>query len=386
MKLDLTIKSVRGSSRVKSMLFVVVVVLALGFVFALALIWRRGALEKPARLTTIRYGITPYQDSALPVVANELGWYRKNGIDFKLVPLAWGDVVIALSSGSIDVAIYNFNSFQAPYENAAKGSRKPIFYCPTYVFKGQAIMVHGNSEFKPFEDIEGDSVEQRERRLEETASQLRGKRVAITEGTELEQIVVAALNKAGLDRERDVTLIHASPENALAAFLAKDVDAFAAGLTERTEARRHGAVELLMASDVMLPVIDGIITTEDFALKEGPILDKLVRIWFQTIRFMEEDLTANSQYILRYLAKAASTRYSPEEYRIAWTFNVFPKNIVEANSLFNQTSSPYYWRKKWDKNNAFLQKENKISYPVPYKAYWGDKVLLRLNQDENEPK
>ena len=361
MKLDLTIKSVRGSSRVKSMLFVVVVVLALGFVFAL--IWRRGALEKPARLTTIRYGITPYQDSALPVVANELGWYRKNGINFKLVPLAWGDVVTALSSGSIDVAIYNFNSFQAPYENAAKGSRKPIFYCPTYVFKGQAIMVHANSEFRPFEDIEGDSVEQRERRLAETASQLRGKRVAITEGTELEQIVVA-----------------------LAAFLAKDVDAFAAGLTERTEARRHGAVELLVTSDVMLPVIDGIITTEDFALKERAILDKLVRIWFQTIRFMEEDLTANSQYILRYLAKAASTRYSPEEYRIAWTFNVFPKNIVEANNLFSQTSSPYYWRKKWDKNNAFLQKENKISYPVPYEAYWGDKVLSHLNQDKNEPK
>src|SRR5690349_4136044 len=65
---------------------------------------------------TIRYGITPYQDSGLPVVAAMKGWYKEEGLNVELVPLAWGDVVTALSSGSIDVAIYNLNSFLAPYQ------------------------------------------------------------------------------------------------------------------------------------------------------------------------------------------------------------------------------------------------------------------------------
>src|SRR3954452_5494893 len=64
---------------------------------------------------TIRYGITPYQDSGLPVVPAMKGWYKDEGLNIELVPLAWGDVIAALSSGSIDVAIYNFNSFLAPY-------------------------------------------------------------------------------------------------------------------------------------------------------------------------------------------------------------------------------------------------------------------------------
>ena len=329
---------------------------------------------------TVRYGITPYQDSALPVVAHQLGWYEQDHIDVELVPVTWGEVVNALVGGAIDVAIYNFNSFQPPYENAAKGRNKPVFYCPFYVFKGQAIMVHGDSGIEPLKDVEGEPKGNRDKRVVWTAKQLKGKRVAITKGTELEQIVLAALGKAGLDSEKDVRLIHSSPEDALAAFLAKDVDAFAAGLTERVEARRHGAVELLVTADVMLPVIDGIVTTESFARNAPEILDKLVQIWMKTIRFMEKDLGSNSKHILQYLAKAASTKYSREEYQVAWTFNIFPKTAPEANALFNDESSPYFWKVSWDKNNEFLVKQRKTSQPVPHSAYWGETVLQRLSR------
>ena len=43
---------------------------------------------------TIWYGITPYQDSDLPVVAAKLGWYKEQGLNVQLVPLEWGDVPV----------------------------------------------------------------------------------------------------------------------------------------------------------------------------------------------------------------------------------------------------------------------------------------------------
>ena len=327
---------------------------------------------------TVRYGITPYQDSALPVVPEALGWYKENGIDFKPIPVSWGDVPAAMSAGAIDVAIYNFNSFQPSYENAAKGGSKPVFYCPLLMFKGQAIMVKSNSGLQVLEDLPRENKQARDNRTAKVAQQLKGKRIAITKGTELEQIVLAALKKGGLT-ENDVTLIHASPEDSLASFLAGNVDAFAAGLTERVEARRHGGVELLVTSDVMLPAINGLMTTEAFALKHPEILDKLAMLWFRNIRFMEEDLKKNCSHILAYLAKAASTRYSPDEYVIAWTFDVLPRDAKAAHHLFNDSSSPSYWRAAWDANNEYLLQQGKIKSPVPYSAYWGETNLLRLS-------
>ncbi|GEM_PF-2064748 len=334
--------------------------------------------RKTPSLEKVRYGITPYQDTAIPFVAEELQWYKDNGIDVEFVPLAWGDVVNAIAGGAIDVALYNFNSFQAPYENAAQGNIKPVFYCAMYVFKGAAIIIHEKSTMKPFRELPNEPDSLRKNRVIETARQLKGKKIAVTKGTEYEQIVLAALSLAGLNPQKDVKLIHATPEDALAAFLANDVDAFGAGLTERVEARRHEGTELLVASDVSPPIIDGLITSERFAQEHQVLLDKLVRLWFQTIQFMEKDLKTNSKYVLDYLTKKASTRYTPEEYSVAWTFQIFPPTTQEAYSLLYNETSPYFWRRAWSANNEFLLSQGKIKSPVPYDAFWGEQVIKRL--------
>jgi ABC-type nitrate/sulfonate/bicarbonate transport system substrate-binding protein len=326
---------------------------------------------------TIRYGITPYQDSGLPVVPAMKGWYQEEGLKIELVPLAWGDVVTALSSGAIDVAIYNFNSFLAPYENASQRSPKPVFYAPVFVFKGEAIMVHPDKGLQTVSAAGPAPDQQRSPMIAKVAAQLKGKRICVTKGTELEQIVLAALAKANLSQS-DATIIYAAPEDCLAAFIARSVDAFAAGLTERVEARRHGAIELLTTSDVMMPVIDGLVTTDEFATKNQVALDKLVQIWFKTIRYIAEDVPSNSKEIREYLRTTASTRYSPEEYAIAWTFDIFPRNAAEANALFNQERSKFYWKKSWEDVGQFLVEHHQAKSIPPYSAYLGDRVLGRL--------
>lgn len=326
----------------------------------------------------IRYGITPYQDSALPVVAERRGWYAAEGLRVELVPLSWDQVMPALRSGTIDVAIYNFNSFLPAYANAAQGTqRRPIFYAPLYVFHGQAIMVHGNAGMRTLDARASRTRTPSPAEVSAVAAQLRGKRIALTRGTELEQIVLAALSAAGLT-ERDVTIIHASPEDSLAAFLSGDVDAFAGGLTERVEARRRGGVELLTQSDVMSPVTDGLVTTETFARDHSEALDKLVLLWFRTIRHVGADVPNNSAEIRDYLRTAASTRYSPEEYAIAWTFEYFPRTAGEAQQVFGTPGSRYYWQTAWDEVGRFLVEHGTIREIPPHNAFVGDTVLSRL--------
>jgi NitT/TauT family transport system substrate-binding protein len=335
-------------------------------------------LSCTSRERHVRVGITPYQDTAVPVVADKLGWYRENGIDVEFVPLAWGDVMVSLASGSIDASIYTINAFEPAYASASLGSRKPVFYCPLYVFKGTAIMIHGNSGIKPFRESLGATVAQRDAGVADAARQLKGKRIAVTEGTEYEQIVLAALAMAKLNPRTDVTIIHASPEDSLAAFLSGNIDAFGAGLTERVEARRHGGTELLVAGDVGQPSINGIVTTSAFASENQVTLDALTKTWFRTVQFVGADPKKNSEIVREYLAGRASTRYTDEEYAIAWTFDVFPSDPHAAADLFNRESSPYYWKVAWSKTSQFLVDQKKIVSPVPESAYWGEEVLNRL--------
>lgn len=356
--------------------------IALVALISAAVIYLRSSNSNSQGGRVVRFGITPYQDTAIPVVGDRLGWYSDRNLNVQFVPLSWGDVMLGLSSGSIDVSIYTINAFQAPYAQAAKGSSEPIFYCPIYIFKGTALMVRRDAGLTPVGNISSLPAAIREDRVAKAVLQLKGKRIAVTEGTEYEQIVLAALEKADLDPKRDVTLIHASVEDSLAAFLSGNVDAFGAGLTERIEARRHGAIEFLVAADVGPPSIDGLVTTRKFAEENKDILDDLLATWFQTIEYMQVDLRGRSQFVREYLQGTASTRYSPDEYAIAWTFNVFPRNPEEAAKMFNSTEGPYYWRSVWDYNNTFLIQQGKMKHEVPYSAYWGEDTLSRLMEEK----
>jgi len=355
-------------TRARLAIYAVIAVILLGGIVSYVLgVWRTGK-------QVVRFGITPYQDTALPVVGLAKGWYAEEGVDVQVVPLTWGDVVTALTSGSVDVVLYNFNSFMPPYNNAATSGSKPVYYCPLYVFKGQAVMVKGDSGLKVFRDREFKTAEERQESLKSVCEQLRGKKIAVTKGTELEEIVLTALKVGGVKRD-EAEIIHASAEDCLSGFLAGSVDAFAAGLTERVEARRQGATEFLTTADVMKPVIDGLVTSEAFAKSHEVTLTKLLGVWFRIVKYVGADPKQNSKEIREYLVKQASTRYTADEYAIAWTFQTFAPDAGNARRMFSDTSSPYYWQESWARINRFLLDEGKIDSPVPEEAYWGGRIL-----------
>ena len=45
-------------------------------------------------------------------------------------------------------------------------------------------------------------------------------------------------------------------------------------------------------------------------------LDALVRLWFRTVQYVEEDIKGRSALVRQYLAERGSTKNTPEEYEI----------------------------------------------------------------------
>jgi len=283
--------------------------------------------------------------------------------------LEWGDVMPAVASGAVDVAIQNFNSFQATYENINKRGGDVIFYYPFFIFKGAAIMVRADSGLKSFEEMKG-THDDPEKALIETMRQLKGKTIFTTKATEKEQLVLLALEKAGMT-PKDVNIVHAQPDESLNAFLHGDAQAFTGGVTDQLKARKEGHRQMITGAEMGLVVIDGLVTTKSFVDKHPDAIEKVVDLWFRTISYVEEDLDKRAEIIIEDLNKEGSFTFDREDYKYTWLYTeIYPKSRKEMESLVKEPGTPFFWKKSWDENNEFLVKEKKINNPIPYSAFW----------------
>lgn len=329
---------------------------------------------KPEASTTIRYGISPYQDTALPIAAQEMGLYKKNGLDVEFISVAWEDIVPSLASAgkTFDVAIGSINVLLPKAENInIKGGGDIIFYCPFYVFKGTSLMMQKDSKMIPLTEFLKKYPNDRQRAIKETTEQLKAKRIGVPQGTLHEQMLYAALDIAGMDPKKDVDLRYIKLADGLPAFLAGDLDITGAGVTQRTEAARHGHKVFMDVESLGFAEIVGLVTTKEFAEAHPEELKKLVRIWFESMGVLFSDVDKYSQSVLQYLEKNASTKYTLEEFKKALEFQEFPRSIQAANDLFAEEDGKFYWKKTWDVVNDYLLKTKKVQNPIPYDAFWG---------------
>lgn len=115
-------------------------IVAIVLVVVVAAVWAWRTQQRPE---PIRYGISPYQDLAMPKIAEGLGLYQREGLDVELVTIAWEDVIPSLAAAgqSVDVAIASVNTLLPRAENInLKGGGDVVFYFPLWVFKGAALM------------------------------------------------------------------------------------------------------------------------------------------------------------------------------------------------------------------------------------------------------
>lgn len=194
----------------------------------------QGTSGHAQELTKVRYAVSPFQDTLLPIVGKEKGWYEEEGLDVEFIILGWTEVQEALAAGEADVAINNISSVIATHE------RFPdfVYYYGFNIFtNGAALMAR--PEFKSVEEFEAEGMA-REAAVKAALEQMKGRTVITTGNTDMEQAVVGAAFRNGIDYRTELNIIDLNPDEGLAAFLAGQGEFYLGGIPQRTRATEEG--------------------------------------------------------------------------------------------------------------------------------------------------
>src|SRR5947209_5732894 len=102
-------------------------------------------------LTKVRFAVSPFQDTLLPIVGREFGWYKQEGLDVDFRVLGWTEVMEALSARQVDVAINNDTSIISTHE---RNPNLVYYYALNPFDNGFALMVRPNGPFKTLQQME----------------------------------------------------------------------------------------------------------------------------------------------------------------------------------------------------------------------------------------
>jgi len=312
--------------------------------------------------TSIRIGISPFQDTLLPVVGEKKGWYRKEGLNAEIRILGWTEVMEALSAGHVDVAINNISSVVATHE---RNPEIVYWYGLNPFDDGFALMIRPNGKLKTLAQFAA-GVSDRREAVRLAAAQLKGKTVITTGKTDMEQGVAAAARQGGLDFKRDIRIIDLNPDEGLAAFLGGEGDAFIGGIPQRTRASKEGMLEMLTGADLGPPPINGFVTTKRFAHEHQDALLKLLRVWFRTVNHINVHMEDGAGIIIATLNAQSGADFTLEDFRKFWNkYEHYPASPREVQRVILDPTGRNYWRKVWDDcNNYFFEITNTITRPV----------------------
>ena len=219
-------------------------------------------------------------------VAEEKGIFAQHGLDVNLRYFeSYTDSLNALATGNIDA---NSQTLNDTVSSVASGSKQSV------------VLVNDNSTGND-QIIVGPGIE--------TIEDLRGKKVAVEEGTVDHYLLLLGLEKAGM-KQSDISLQPLLTDAAAAAFAGGQVDAVGAFAPFTTEAlKREGSKALFTSKDFPGAIPDHLVFAADFVQSRPDDVQKLVDAWFDTVAFIK----SNPDEAVAIMAKKGGV--SPEDYK-----------------------------------------------------------------------
>jgi NitT/TauT family transport system substrate-binding protein len=307
----------------------------------------------PAKLTKVRFGISPFQDTLLPILGSDRfkGWYKEEGLDVEFKILGWTEVQESLAAGQTDVVINNISSIIATH------NKRPDFVywygCNTFD-NGFALMIRPNSKLRTVSDLEK-QLGNHESAVVASAKQLKGKTVITTSNTDMEQGVAAAARKAGLDFRKDIKIINLPPDEGLAAFLSGAGDAYIGGIPQRTRAGKEGMKEMLGGIDLGPAPINGFVTTSSYAKNNQETLLKLLKVWFKIVNYVDKNQDDGGKMISDVLNENSGAKFTVEDFKKFWQkYEHYPLTPQEVENGILSPKGRNYWRARWDDCNTYF--------------------------------
>lgn len=327
----------------------------------------------PKPLTKVRLSVAPFQDTLIPIIGKEKGWFEQEGLDVEVKLLPWYSVQESLASGSIDVGISNISSVIGAHHNFPDN----IYYYGFNTFdNGFAIMTRPKSGLKTVAQLESD-IGNHQEAVKAAVRQLRGKTFVTTSKTDMEQVVAYAVRSAGMDFRRDVKVVDMEPDEGLAAFLSGTGDAYVGGIPQRTRALKEGYVELVTGVDLGPSEINGLATTRKFAEAHEEELLKIIKVMFRIIQHVNSNMDDGGQIIINELNKNTAAQFTMDDFKRFWNnFEHYTATPKEVEEKILNPQSPTYWKARWDDTNYyFIEMAKTIPKPVgPEEAFWMEKA------------
>lgn len=307
----------------------------------------------------VRYGISPFQDTLLPILGQEMGWYEEEGLDVEFVILGWTEVQEALAAGEVDVAINNETSVIATHENF-----NFVYWYGFNIFtEGAALMAR--PEYKSADEFEAEG-KTREEAVQAAIEQMQGKIVVTTGNTDMEQAVLSAATNAGLDFTSDFEIVDLNPDEGLAAFLSGTGDFYLGGIPQRTRLTQEGMKAIVTGAELAPPPINGIITTPDYAAANQDVLVKLLHVWFRIVNYVEENTEEGGQMILNILNEQTGANMTVDNFTTFWqNYEHYPLTPEAIEQDILSEDGYAYWRARWDAtNDYFVNVTGSLEAPV----------------------
>lgn len=336
--------------------------------------------QEISKTNTIVFGVSPFQDTFMPILGKEKGWYKEEGLDVEFKILGWTEIQEALSSKGtqkIDIGINNISSVIATHNNNPE-----IVYL--YGFNtfdnGFALMTRPNSELKPLSYFLNKGIERKEA-IRLTAKQLNNKTVITTSNTDMEQGVAAAANKGELSFKKDIKIINLNPDEGLAAFLSGEGDAYIGGIPQRTRATKEGMIEMLTGVDLGPAPINGIVSTKSFYNSNQENIIKVLKVWFRIVEYTNNNMDEVAEIIVTKLNETSAANFTVEDFKTFWNnYEHYPATVGEIEAQILDQNGDNYWKNRWDDtNNYFYNIVNTIPKPVDSDdAFYMNKIQNQL--------
>ncbi len=334
--------------------------------------------------TTIRLGISPFQDTMIPIIGEEKGWFAAEGLKVELKTLAWDAVMPAVASSGIDAAINNTTGVVSV---ANKAPNVVYWYAWNPFTQGSALLGRKSSGLKTLEELTAGGLSRAEAR-NETFKQLKGRTIVTTMFTDMGKQVAEALKSVGLTSD-DVKIVDMDPDQGLAAFLSGTGDAYLGGIPQRVRAVAEGMPVLASGPDLAPPPINGLVTTSNFAKAHEEALLKLAHVFHRIIRYCDANTAACGKSITDRLNKDTGANLTVQGFQDFWQkFELYAPNAQATKHLILDPSGLAYWKHTWDGDNTYLAGSGSIPQAVDPATHFlvqqtWDKYVGKYGADES---
>jgi NitT/TauT family transport system substrate-binding protein len=256
-----------------------------GLVLMLSLCLRVGWGEAADASSVVKIHIPGYSTSSLPfLIADELGFYREEGIRVEITRIQTGSGIQALVAGAMDVS-----QIVGPTTLAAMLGGAPLKVVSVFNDK-PTFKLYVKKQFRRFSDLKG------------------AKLGSTTPGSTNDRLLKLVLEKNGLDWRKDLSLIYIGlSEVMLKSLQSGAIDGTALTPPASFIAEEFGFHPLFNFINEVGALQGGIATNNAFLIGRREIAQRFVRATVKGLNYFKSDRNGTVKIMTKYMTLSADT-------------------------------------------------------------------------------